>query len=88
MTTQAHVELTKTIAEAASIPQAEAALVASFLIDEEGWRPPLPDSETELSAHLPADWREQLHKVEHGAMDARSTAKTVRLIESWIEVTS
>lgn len=33
---------------------------------------------------LPADWREQFHKVEHGAMDSRATAKTVALIESWI----
>jgi hypothetical protein len=39
-------------------------------------------------AHLPADWRKQLHKVEHGAMDARATAKTIALIESWIEVQS
>lgn len=40
----------------------------------------------ETPAQLPGDWREQLHKVEHGAMDARATAKTVALIESWIEV--
>jgi hypothetical protein len=33
---------------------------------------------------FPADWRQQLHKVENGAMDSRATAKTVALIESWI----
>jgi hypothetical protein len=45
VSSQAHVELTKTIAETAAIPQWRAALAASFLLDEEGWRPPLPDAD-------------------------------------------
>ncbi|MFJ1765034.1 hypothetical protein ACIOD2_32235 [Amycolatopsis sp. NPDC088138] len=36
------VELTKAIAETAAIPQWRAALAATFLLDEEGWRSPLP----------------------------------------------
>lgn len=39
---QVHVELAKTIAESAGIPQSLAATVASVLIEDEGWRPPLP----------------------------------------------
>jgi hypothetical protein len=36
------VELGKSIAEAAKVPQWRADRAAAFLIDEEGWRPPLP----------------------------------------------
>jgi len=46
-------ELTKTLAEAAAIPQAEAAKVAAFLIDEESWRPPLPVCDCEPFAACP-----------------------------------
>lgn len=51
-------------------------------------RDPVPLTDEDTRAHLPADWREQLHKVKHGAMDSRATAKTIALIESWIEVQS
>jgi hypothetical protein len=54
VSSQTHVELTKAIAETAAIPQWRAALAASFLLDEEGWRPPLLDTLSPWDAYREA----------------------------------
>lgn len=74
-------ELTKTIAETAAIPQWRAALAADFLLDEEGWRPPLPDSETEWGYQARSDQ----FVVECSEQDARAAERLCPLLYDLVQ---